>query len=63
MEKMTLAHGWTIRASVDDDFHLNIFVGNDDGTQVHDNSEDNGAENEMAYRLTTQQIEDEYKED
>lgn len=53
--------GWTVQLVVDDDNHLNIYVKNEDGTEIFDNSEDNAGENEISFRLTSQQIEDDYK--
>lgn len=52
---------WIIHLCVDDDNHLNLTIHNMDGTEIFDNSEDNAGENEISFRLTSQQIEDDYK--
>jgi hypothetical protein len=54
--------GWIVHLCVDDDNHLNLNIHNEDGTEIFDNSEDNSGENEIAFRLTSQQIEDDYKQ-
>lgn len=51
---------WHVSMSVDDDYHLTIFVSNDDRTKVHEINEDLGDEWEWAARFTTDAIEDEY---
>jgi hypothetical protein len=54
--------GWIVSAIVDEDNHLNLYIRNEDGTEIFDNSEDNAGENEISFRLTSQQIEDDYKQ-
>ena len=58
--------GWEAHIVVDDDNHLNIDVRNDDGTQVQDTGQCPGAgedEGAIGYRLTTEGIEQKYKQE
>ena len=58
--------GWVVHIAVDSDNHLNIFVKNKDGSQVIDTEEGlqaNEEIGELQFRLTTEKIEEDYKEE
>jgi hypothetical protein len=60
MTRLILEGGWYVVATVDDDHHLNVFISNEDATEIMDISEDNGGCGELPFRFTTKGIEDEY---
>lgn len=61
IRRMVIEHGWIVDLVVDDDFHLSVYVINQDGSPVMDTGEEIGRENEWGARLTTGMIEEEYK--
>lgn len=54
--------GWHIEANVDDDGHLNLFVINEDGSDIIEleNLSGDGHQEPYSLRFTTESIEDEY---
>ena len=52
--------GWDVYLIEDEDGHLTIQAGHEDGTLVQDVGEDLGSGNSWGVRLTTEGIEDEY---
>ena len=64
MQKITLTGGWKVQALVDDDGHLNIFVSNDDRTDIVEceTGQGDGLNGEaLASRYSTKGIEEAYK--
>ena len=55
--KAKLDGGWNIHTVVDADFHLTIYVSNDDGSQVIEVPEELGNDKEIGVRFTTEDIE------
>jgi len=57
-----MVDGWCVRVLVDDDGHLNVYLSNGDGTQVHDVGEDLSCDDEGNHewgaRFTTDGIEE-----
>ena len=53
---------WIVHLVSDEDGHLTIYVAHTDGSSIHDiDCGDVGGENELAYRVTTHNIEKAYK--
>lgn len=60
--KLVLPNGWELVALVDEDAHLNIYVENDDKSDIVevDTGQGDGVGEQLAIRLSTGAIEDEY---
>ena len=63
MDQIDMPYGWHLQVGVDCYNHLNIFVTNDDGTEIEDISDTNYTGHEIACRFTTQKIKDDRYEE
>jgi len=57
-----LDFGWNIHTIVDEDGHLNVYITNDDNSDILeiDTGQGNGKGEQLALRFTTLQIEEDY---
>lgn len=54
-------NGWEIECNVDEDGHLNLYINNDDKSQIEECDVDiSRNEEEWSFRFTTENIEKEY---
>jgi hypothetical protein len=63
MAHLILDGGWKITTVVDGDFHLTVYISNEDESPVSEIEEELGNQpQEIGVRFTTENIENEYKE-
>ena len=60
VRKLNLIKGWQVELLVDEDGHLEVYVKNSDGTDVHSTDADISEDDCWGERFTTQKIEDDY---